>query len=66
MTQEATNARAGFQDGYVNKLELGYRDGGRGVGAMSLPTWLDTLGVCLIVAPKTDPDALPLCVEEDT
>ncbi len=56
LTQEEVNAIAGFHDGYVNKLEIGYRDGGRGVGAMSLPTWLDTLGVCLLV--------VPLCVEK--
>lgn len=44
---------AGFQGGYVGKLEVGYKEGGRGVGSMSLPTWLDSLGVCLQVVPKS-------------
>lgn len=43
---------AGFQDGYTAKLEVGYKEGGRGVGAMSLPTWLDSLGVRLLVVPR--------------
>lgn len=76
LTQEEVNAIAGFQDGYVNKLEVGYKEGGRGVGAMSLATWMDALGVrLLVVQTETDgpgrkrvtlkkPD-LPLCVEED-
>lgn len=59
LTQEMLNHIAGFQDGYVNKLELGYRAGGRGVGNMSLPTWLDALGLRLQLVP------VGLCVEEE-
>lgn len=52
LTQQDLNEIAGFQDGYVNKLEIGYREGGRGIGAFSLPTWLDALGVRLLVVPR--------------
>lgn len=52
ITQQELNEIAGFQDGYVNKLEIGYREGGRGIGAFSLPTWLDALGVRLLIVPR--------------
>lgn len=52
ISQEFLNQIAGFQDGYVNKLEVGYKEGGRGMGAMSMTTWLDALGVRLAVVPK--------------
>jgi hypothetical protein len=44
---------AGFPDQYCGKLEIGTR----GVGRMSLPTWLETLGLDLILIarePKAD------------
>ncbi len=51
LTQEELNVIAGFQDGYANKLEIGYKEGGRGVGSMSLATWMDALGVRLFLIP---------------
>lgn len=51
MTQLDLDERAGFQDGYAGKLEIGYRPGGRTVGAVSLPLWLEALGVRLAVVP---------------
>jgi hypothetical protein len=43
---------AGFQDGYTAKLEVGYKEGGRGVGAMSLAVWLDSIGARLLLVPR--------------
>jgi hypothetical protein len=47
-SQLECDARAGFQDQYTGKLEIGTR----GVGRMSLETWLDALGVDLLLVPR--------------
>ena len=39
---------AGFPDQYCGKLEIGTR----GVGRMSLPTWLETLGLEIILVAR--------------
>lgn len=49
MSQLEFDDHAGFQAGYTGKLELGYKEGGRGIGNLNLPTWLDALGVRLTV-----------------
>jgi hypothetical protein len=47
-TQLECDARAGFQDQYTGKLEIGTRS----VGRMSFETWLDALGVDLLLVPR--------------
>jgi transcriptional regulator with XRE-family HTH domain len=54
MTQLEVDDKAGFQDQYCGKLEIGTRR----VGPMSLPTLLQTLGVELLVT--LPPDAAPI------
>ena len=47
-SQLECDARAGFQDQYTGKLEIGTRS----VGRMSFETWLDALGVDLLLVPR--------------
>lgn len=51
---EALDHLAGFSERYTSKLEIGYRPHGRGVGNMSLPIWLEALGVELAVVPRRE------------
>lgn len=48
MTQLEVDARAGFPEQYTGKLEIGTR----GVGRMSPPTWLETLGLDLLIVAR--------------
>ena len=48
LTQLEVDARAGFQDQYCGKLEIGTR----GVGRMSIETWLQALGLDLLVVAR--------------
>lgn len=48
LRQLEIDQRAGFPDQYCGKLEVG----ARGIGRMSLLTWVETLGLDLIVVPR--------------
>jgi hypothetical protein len=45
----ALDARAGFHEGYSNKLENWDKPYGRGIGPLSLGLWLESLGLVLHV-----------------
>jgi hypothetical protein len=41
------DARAGFHEGYANKLENWEKSYGRGIGPVILPLWLEALGLAI-------------------
>lgn len=57
------DARAGFHDGYVNKLENWEKAYGRGIGPVSLRLWLEALGLALVVVAT---DELPVLASVPT
>lgn len=49
LSQLDLDERAGWPGGYAGKLEAGWKEGGKTVGAASFPRWLAALGVRLAV-----------------
>jgi hypothetical protein len=49
LTQLDLDDRAGFQSGYTGKLEAWLGRSGRVAGTVTLPLWLEALGVVLVV-----------------
>lgn len=63
MSCMSLDARAGFQEGYANKLENWDKPYGRGLGPVSMRLWLEALGLAVIVVEVSD-RAKPRLVEE--
>lgn len=54
-SQLALDDRAGLQSGYVGKMEIGSKRGGRNAGwSLSLPLWLQSLGVEIVLVARED------------
>lgn len=67
LSQADVDARAGFADGYCAKVEAWRGKSGRGLGLITLPLLLETLGVTLEVVPSEQPKPgrhRPLTAEE--
>lgn len=48
------DARAGFHEGYANKLENWNKPYGRGIGPLTLGLWLEALGLAVVVVRVDD------------
>lgn len=49
LSQLALDNKAGLQEGYTGKLEIGKDRGGRNMGPVSTALWLGALGVRIVV-----------------
>lgn len=58
------DARAGFHENYTNKLENWDKAYGRGLGPITMPLWLESLGLALVVV-RVDKLALPSRLQSD-
>jgi hypothetical protein len=59
MSAVSLDARAGWQEGYTSKIENWDKPYGRGIGPVSLPLWLESLGLGLIIVKLDDRKVKP-------
>lgn len=58
MSSIELDARAGWQEGYTSKVENFAKPYGRGIGPVSLPLWLESLGLAMILVKVDDKKTL--------
>lgn len=59
MSAVTLDARAGWQEGYTSKIENWHKPYGRGIGPVSLPLWLESLGMAMILVKVDDRKVKP-------
>ena len=59
MSAVALDARAGWQEGYTSKIENWQKPYGRGIGPVSLPLWLESLGMAIVLVKVDDRKVKP-------
>lgn len=59
MSAVSLDARAGWQEGYTSKIENWQKPYGRGIGPVSLPLWLESLGLAMILVKVDDRKVKP-------